>query len=366
MSLLLRLNKAAPLTNAEVDNNFLYLEGLITGIQNSKLNTANLATQLQLIDGVGSGIDADKLDDMQPTDQNVNMSIVSRNASGDFSAHVITASLVGNASSATVAAGFSGVIPFANGGTGATSLTTGYVKSNGSILLTTSTVSGSDVSGNISGNATNVTGVVSIANGGTGATTATDVRTALALIPNQTIQAYSSNLQDLSNLSSYGFVARGAIMHVRNIEIGNGLHINNPDGVAGNPKIELTIVPIENGGTGSNTAPGALASLGAAPIVNASLQGIPTAPTASFGTKTSQIATTEFVVNNRVPSGTLLIMTHLDAPSGFLLTDGTAYNIVNYPDLYAVIGTRFGVSGGGTFRVPSAIAPAGFISVIKI
>jgi hypothetical protein len=65
-------------------------------------------------------------------------------------------------------------ITVANGGTGATTLT-GYVKGNGTGAFTaSSTVAGSDVSGNISGNAANVTGTVAVANGGTGQTTYTN------------------------------------------------------------------------------------------------------------------------------------------------------------------------------------------------
>lgn len=65
-----------------------------------------------------------------------------------------------------------GTLDVDNGGTGATSLT-GYVKGNGTSAFTASaSVPGSDVSGNISGNAANVTGTVAIANGGTGQTTA--------------------------------------------------------------------------------------------------------------------------------------------------------------------------------------------------
>ena len=57
------------------------------------------------------------------------------------------------------------------GGTGASTLT-GYVKGSGTTALTaSSTIPGSDISGNISGNAANVTGTVAVANGGTGATT---------------------------------------------------------------------------------------------------------------------------------------------------------------------------------------------------
>jgi hypothetical protein len=70
-------------------------------------------------------------------------------------------------------------IAVANGGTGATTLT-GYLKGNGtSAVSASSTIAGADVSGNISGNAANVTGTVAIANGGTGSTTAADARTAL-------------------------------------------------------------------------------------------------------------------------------------------------------------------------------------------
>ena len=57
------------------------------------------------------------------------------------------------------------------GGTGASTLT-GYVKGSGTSALTaSSTIPGSDISGNISGTAGNVSGTVAVGNGGTGATT---------------------------------------------------------------------------------------------------------------------------------------------------------------------------------------------------
>ena len=69
----------------------------------------------------------------------------------------------------------------ADGGTGASTLT-GYVKGNGTSAFTaSSTVPGSDVSGNIAGNAANVTGTVALANGGTGGTDATSARAGLGL-----------------------------------------------------------------------------------------------------------------------------------------------------------------------------------------
>jgi hypothetical protein len=70
-------------------------------------------------------------------------------------------------------------IGVANGGTGATTLT-GFLIGNGTSAVTASaTIAGSAISGDITGNAANVTGTVAIANGGTGATTAANARAAL-------------------------------------------------------------------------------------------------------------------------------------------------------------------------------------------
>ena len=72
-----------------------------------------------------------------------------------------------------------------NGGTGAVTLT-GYVKGTGTTAMTaSSTIPAADISGNISGNAANVTGTVAIANGGTGQTTKTAAFDALS--PNTTL-----------------------------------------------------------------------------------------------------------------------------------------------------------------------------------
>lgn len=77
----------------------------------------------------------------------------------------ITGNIAGNAANVT------GTVAVANGGTGATTLT-GYLKGNGTGAFTASaTIAAADISGNISGNAANVTGTVAIANGGTGETT---------------------------------------------------------------------------------------------------------------------------------------------------------------------------------------------------
>jgi len=73
-------------------------------------------------------------------------------------------------------------VEVAYGGTGATSFTAGeYLIGDGSNAITTvSSIPGSDISGDISGNAENVNGTVAIANGGTGATTAAGARANLS------------------------------------------------------------------------------------------------------------------------------------------------------------------------------------------
>jgi hypothetical protein len=95
----------------------------------------------------------------------------------------ISANYVGQSSITTVGTISSGAwegstIDVAYGGTGATSLSSGeYLVGNGTgAVTTTATIPGSDVSGDISGNAANVTGTVAINHGGTGATTASAAR----------------------------------------------------------------------------------------------------------------------------------------------------------------------------------------------
>jgi hypothetical protein len=93
----------------------------------------------------------------------------------------ITGNISGNAASIT------STLDVGHGGTGATTLS-GYLFGNGTGAFTSSaTIPGSDINGDISGNAANVTGIVSIANGGTGSTTADDA--VAALLPVQTGQS---------------------------------------------------------------------------------------------------------------------------------------------------------------------------------
>jgi len=82
--------------------------------------------------------------------------------------------------------------------------------------------------------------------------------------------------------------------------------------------------------------------------IGATLSGTPTAPTAGFGTNTTQIATTAFVqtaATAAFPSGGIIIWSGsaLAIPAGWLLCDGTS----STPNLQ----DRFVVGAGSTYNV---------------
>lgn len=82
-----------------------------------------------------------------------------------------------------------------------------------------------------------------------------------------------------------------------------------------------------------------------ADVNSPSLTGTPTAPTATAGTNTTQIATTAFVLVNGVPSGCILLWSGSIAaiPSGWVLCNGSS----GTPDLR----NRFVVGAGSTYAV---------------
>jgi hypothetical protein len=80
-------------------------------------------------------------------------------------------------------------------------------------------------------------------------------------------------------------------------------------------------------------------------IVSPAFTGVPTAPTASAGTSTTQIATTAFVAQNAILTGMIVMWSGSIAtiPSGYVLCDGSN----STPDLR----NRFIVGGGSTYDV---------------
>jgi len=107
------------------------------------------------------------------------------NTSGTAALATALAGGLTNQISYQTAAGVSGFIATINSGvlvtngSGVPSISTTLPSVNGSALTG---LTGTQISGNISGNAANITGTIAIANGGTGATTAAAARTALGAV----------------------------------------------------------------------------------------------------------------------------------------------------------------------------------------
>lgn len=93
-------------------------------------------------------------------------------------------------------------------------------------------------------------------------------------------------------------------------------------------------------------------NLGAAPLDSPAFTGTPTAPTASAGTSTTQVATTAFV-QAAVGVGNVSSFATATPPTGWLKANGAAVNRATYAALFTAIGTTFGAGDGSTtFNVP--------------
>jgi len=96
-TLITRLVKGFPLTNAELDTNFDNLNTELSGKLNSSLYTAeNVLTKLLTVDDDMSGLNACTLLGLVPTPANEDGTIVQRDSIGNFAASEITSDLVGN------------------------------------------------------------------------------------------------------------------------------------------------------------------------------------------------------------------------------------------------------------------------------
>jgi hypothetical protein len=136
--------KNSPLTNAEIDTNFNNLNTDIgTRLLSSDYTAADVLTKIKTVDGTGSGLDADLLDGLNAVSGATGASIVSRDASGNFSAGTITATFTGNVTGNTAGVHTGAVTGNVTGNT--TGVHTGAVTGN--------------VTGNLTGNVTgNTTG----------------------------------------------------------------------------------------------------------------------------------------------------------------------------------------------------------------
>lgn len=140
-----------------------------------------------------------------------------------------------------------GTLNVEHGGTGANSLT-GYVKGVGiSPLTAVATIPGSDVTGDISGSAANVTGVVGIANGGTGESTKEAAFDALA----PTTARGDIILHNGTSNVRFGVGTDGQVLIADPTNDGDGVvwdWLNVGSSVIG-------VLPVANGGTGLSNIP---------------------------------------------------------------------------------------------------------------
>ena len=155
VSIVLRAVKGVPLTNTEVDTNFTNLK---VGIE--EYTASDVLIKLKTVDGAGSGLDADLLDGLNATSSDlVGNSIVSRTA-GNFSAGTITATLFIGPINGNVIGNVSGNV-------------TG---SAGTVAYTGLTGTPTIWNQNTTGTAAGLSGTLAVASGGTGATDPTDAR----------------------------------------------------------------------------------------------------------------------------------------------------------------------------------------------
>jgi hypothetical protein len=206
-------------------------------------------------------------------------------------------------------------ISVANGGSGATTLT-GYLKGNGTSAFTAvASIPGSDVSGNISGTASNVSGTVAIANGGTGATTAGAALTALGASP----LAGSSSIVTVGTISSGTWNATTIATN----KGGTGLtSFTNGGAVYATSTSALTTgtLPLTAGGTGATTATGARTNIGAT--------GKYSAKNASI-TPSSGIATWSIPAATHLVAATGAIVVQMKEVSGLVVEADVSINDTN-------------------------------------
>jgi hypothetical protein len=245
-TIVLRSVKGSPLTIAEADANFDNLNTEVgTKLATATYTAADVLTKVKTVDGVGSGLDADLLDGLNTSSSDTSGNSVVIRSSGNFSANIITANLVGAVTgnvtgnlTGTVtgnATNVDGVVAINNGGTGAT---TDSAARTALGLGTMATQAANNVT--ITGGSVTLTSALAIASGGTAATSVNQARTNLGLVIGADVQPFSNELTAIAGATtSTGFYVRlgtGSVTE-RTLTAGTNISITNGSGVDGNPTI---------------------------------------------------------------------------------------------------------------------------------
>lgn len=249
--IVLRALKDSPLTIEEADANFNNLNvELGTKLDTASYTASDVLSKLLTVDGSGSLLDADLLDGLNTSSTDISGNSVVVRQNGNFSANVVTASLVGNVTGNVVgnltgtvtgnATNVNGIVALTNGGTGAS--TAAQARTNlglGSLSTQAST--------NVSITGGSITGItdLAVADGGTGASTAAQARTNLGLVIGTDVQPFTNQLVAFSSLSTTGIIVRTGSNTVttRSLAAGTNISITNADGVSGNVTINGSQTP---------------------------------------------------------------------------------------------------------------------------
>lgn len=211
-----------------------------TKLDASAYTAADVLTKIKTVDGSASGLDADLLDGLHASSSNTGSTVVSRDASGNFSAGTITANLTGTASTATTLTGLTSTVAELNFTDGVTSNI--QTQLNGKLGSTAKATDSALLNG--VAEATTATANTVVKRDASGYIYAT---------------AFNSTLADTATAATHYYVE------------------TNSDGWL---------------------RPKTLANVKAELLASAALTGTPTAPTAAAGTNTTQVATTAFVLAN--------------------------------------------------------------------
>jgi hypothetical protein len=288
----------------DIVNAVNYLSGNITGtaanitgiaaVANGGTGLSTIPTNGQLLIGNGSGYSVANLNagaNVTITNSVGGITISSSGGGGGGGGTVTSVdmtvpsflSVSGNpiTGAGTLAVSYSGTaLPVPNGGTGATTLT-GYVKGNGASAMTAaSTIPGSDISGDISGNAASLSTTLITSKGGTGQTTYTQgqvlIGNSSGTLTKNTITAGSgisiTNGDGAITIASTGG-GSGTVTSVGGTGTVNGITLTGTVTSTGNLTLGGTLsgvslttqvsgtLPIANGGTGQTTAANAINAL---------------------------------------------------------------------------------------------------------